>query len=114
MAPVAAILPEYGSRAVCLWQLDWRRDLSREGNIEPTYRAPSWSWAAVNGLITSPNSYWMNDSVRFPTILFLEISSWTDPLDYDEKLPPPRWYARVQSSLYKGIVWKRHSDVDPS
>ena len=68
-----------------LWLRDWHQDTSNSSRVRPpAYRAPSWSWAAVDGPIAACADYWYRacTAVRAtPMAEVLEISLSTHSSD---------------------------------
>ncbi|RMJ15781.1 hypothetical protein CDV36_004546 [Fusarium kuroshium] len=69
--------------------LCWRRDIKKEQEprVRPKYRAPSWSWASVDGPITFTTTNMEHPSMTNPLrieYLITGVDGKIDPLDGDE------------------------------
>jgi len=123
LAAVAGIAKAYGANGSrgrylagiwekdFLWQLAWRQISGLTRKTSEDYRAPSWSWASVDGEIAYSQMPRPTVKMIFPTIRMLEVFNGT--LDGQQQLADPRLYARVEAPLYKGIVWKIYNSKNP-
>jgi hypothetical protein len=87
-------------------QLNWQQRRSQPRAITERHRAPSSSWAAVDDEIIFSDSSECPLETFLPSLKLLSVRTWDAPVYNENELAFPRGFARIESTLYRGVIWK--------